>query len=59
MRTFATILPVGVLITQAVAQTPHTQLIKGTPTTRAFDISWVDNYPKVLSLTGPTMPSIS
>lgn len=43
MKTFTTIVPVIVLLTVAVGQTPHIQLVKGTPPTRAFDISWVDN----------------
>jgi len=43
VKTFATILPVGVLLTVAIAQTPHIQLVEGTPPTKAFDISWVDN----------------
>ena len=39
----ATMLGITMLPLFVVAQTPHIRLVKGTPTTSAFDISWVDN----------------
>ena len=43
MKTLAAMVLVSMLLSVTVAQTPHIQPVKITPTTRAFDISWVDN----------------